>query len=236
MSVSPKLHLSKGDQITVQASGLPPGTSARIIQCDQFNDDVTLDCPDLASVPVNRKGGFATSVALADPVIRSEPFGDGTPVYCRADVCRIFVVWTDSAGTTQVLSSQRLWFLGAPATIAVAPNTDLGPDQLIRASGTAKGAQGHVVELVEEACFSIVQGSGCYGTTPAVRTKVLGDGTWSRGVTVQRFLADGTDCTDPDILGACQVTARIIGSDGQPDDTFGIARIGDPGASIAFRA
>src|SRR3954451_4165817 len=236
MSVSPKLHLSKGDQVTVHASGLPPGTSARIVECDQFNDDVSLDCPDLASVPVNSKGSFTTSVALADPVFRSQPFGDGTPVYCRADVCRIFVVWPDSTGTNQVLSSQRLWFLGAPATIAVTPSSGLRQDQGIHAAGTAKRAQGHVVELVEEACFSLVQGSGCYGTAPPVKTRVLSDGTWSRTVPVHRFLADGTDCNDPDILGACQVTARIIGSDGQPDDTFGVSRIGAPGAPITFRS
>jgi len=236
MSVSPKLHLSEGDHVTVHASGLPPGSIARIVQCDQFNDDSSLDCPDLTSVPVNAKGSFSTSVALADPVFRSEPFGDATPVYCRADVCRIFVVWTDADGATQSLTSQRLWFLGAPATIAVTPGSDLRQDQVVQASGAAKRAQGQVVELVEEACYSLVQGSGCYGTTPAVTTRVRSDGTWSRGVTVHRFLADGTDCTDPDILGACQVTARVIGRDGQPDDTYGVSRIGAPGAYITFRS
>jgi hypothetical protein len=61
-------------------------------------------------------------------------------------------------------------------------------------------------------------------------------GTWKVGIRVQRFLADGTDCTDPGILGACQITARILDKAGAPDDSFGVSRIGQPGAPITFRS
>jgi hypothetical protein len=55
-------------------------------------------------------------------------------------------------------------------------------------------------------------------------------------MTVHRFLADGTDCTDPDILGSCMVNAIVLDANGQPDDTFGISRWGDPRAYLTFRS
>jgi hypothetical protein len=61
------------------------------------------------------------------------------------------------------------------------------------------------------------------------------DGTWGLRVRVRRFLADGIDCAD-NILGQCQLTARILDGSGQPDDSFGVSRIGDPGVALSFRS
>ena len=43
-------------------------------------------------------------------------------------------------------------------------------------SGTAFGARWHQVKVLEEACYSIIQGSGYYGQYPAVSTVVRRDG------------------------------------------------------------
>ncbi|HEY5990054.1 MAG TPA: neocarzinostatin apoprotein domain-containing protein [Streptosporangiaceae bacterium] len=236
LTVIPSTDLAGGDQVAVQATGLPPGVNVRVIQCDQFNDDVELDCrPDLASAVADGAGGVAVTVTLADPVFRSQPFGDPVPVYCRADVCRIFLVWTDAEGAIQALASAPLEFVGSPATITAAPSTNLRRKQWVQAAGTAFGAQGRTIAVVEEACFSLVQGSGCYGTSVLGSGTVRPDGTWGLRVRVRRFLADGTDCAD-NILGQCQLTARILDASGQPDDSFGVARIGDPGVPLSFRS
>jgi hypothetical protein len=237
LTVTPSTGLARGDEVAVQASSLPPGVNARVIQCDQFNDDVELDCPTVASVVADAAGGAALTITLADPVFRSQPFGDPVPVYCRADVCRIFLVWTDTAGAVQVLASEPLEFVGSPATITAAPSTNLRRKQWVQATGTAFGAEGRTVAVVEEACFAIIQGSGCYGTVLLGSGTVAPDGTWGLRVRAQRFLADGTDCADAsNILGRCQLTARILDSSGRPDDSFGVSRIGDPGVPLSFRA
>jgi hypothetical protein len=237
LTVTPSTGLAGGDQVAVQATGLPPGVTVRVIQCDQFNDDVELDCPDIASVVADGAGGVAATVTLADPVFRSQPFGDPVPVYCRADVCRIFLVWPDAEGPVQVLASAPLEFVGSPATITATPTTNLRRKQWVRAAGTAFGAEGRTVMVVEEACFAIVQGSGCYGTLLLGSGTVRADGTWSLRVRARRFLADGTDCTDSyNLLGECQLTARILDASGRPDDSFGVARIGDPDVSLSFRS
>jgi hypothetical protein len=237
LTVTPSTDLAGGDQVAVQATGLTPGANVRVIQCDQFNDDVELDCSDIASVVADGAGGTAVTVTLADPVYRSQPFGDPVPVYCRADVCRIFLVWRDAEGSIQALASAPLEFVGSPATITATPTTNLRRKQWVQAAGTAFGAQGRTVSVVEEACFSLVQGSGCYGTLLLGSASVRPDGTWGLPVRVRRFLADGTDCGDStNILGQCQLTARILDASGQPDDSFGVSRIGDPGVSLSFRS
>ena len=101
-------------------------------------------------------------------------------------------------------------------------------------SGTAFGAEGHTVRVLEEACFSIVQGSGCYGALPAVTTTVRADGTYAVHYRVRRLLSDGTDCTG-DILGFCELTVVVLDSAGNPDDTFGISRRGQPALPLTFR-
>jgi hypothetical protein len=234
LTVTPTTGLAGGDQVTVRVTDLTPGASVSLIQCDQFNNDVEYDCSSVASVVTDGTGAATTVVTLADPVFRIQPFGDPVPVYCRADVCRIFAVWTDD--TTQALSSVPLEFLGSPATITATPTADLRKKQKVRVEGTALGAEGQTVDIVEEACFAIIQGSGCYGTRFLRSTTVRSDGTWASKVRVRRFLADGTDCADAfNILGECQLTARVLDASGQPDDSFGISRIGDPGVVLSFR-
>ena len=62
------------------------------------------------------------------------------------------------------------------------------------------------------------------------------DGSWGLSARVLRRLADGTDCADTlNILGECQLTARILDASGQPDDSFGVSRTGDPGVVLTFR-
>jgi Neocarzinostatin family len=236
VAVNPSTGLVGGQEVLVQASGLDPNAAVRLIECDQFNGDVELDCPDLAEAAAAGDGQLTVALTLQDPVYRTQPFGDPDPVYCRADVCRIFVVWSDGQGTVQVLSSAALEFEGSPATITAAPTTGLRKSQKVRVQGTAVGAEGQTVVVVQEACFAQVQGSGCYGTSVVGSTTIGGDGSWSMRVRVQRHLSDGTDCASPDILGSCQLTARVLNASGQPDDSFGVSRIGQPGVDLSFRS
>ena len=43
------------------------------------------------------------------------------------------------------------------------------------------------------------------------------------------------DDTNPDILGACQLTVRILDANGNPDNSFGVATIGQQRATLTFR-
>ncbi|MFL6139211.1 MAG: neocarzinostatin apoprotein domain-containing protein [Frankiaceae bacterium] len=236
VSVTPSTGLARGDTVTVDASGLPPGTAVQVTQCDTFSGDYLNDCMHGPFMTSDGAGRLSTSVTLVDPVHRSQEFGDGLPVYCRADVCRIFLSWTDAAGDLQVASSDPLEFTGAPATITASPSTDLRARQHVRVSGTAYGAEGRTVVVVEEACFDIIQGSGCYGTIVKRSGWVARDGTYALSVKATRYLADGTDCADAaNILGHCQLTARILDASGQPDESFGVSSLGDPGALLTFR-
>jgi hypothetical protein len=100
-----------------------------------------------------------------------------------------------SAGSIQALASAPLEFVGSPATITATPSTNLRRKQWVQAAGTAFGARGRTIAVVEEACFSLVQGSGCYSTSvwaraPCVRTVhgvcVSGCGaSWPMGSIVQ---------------------------------------------------
>jgi Neocarzinostatin family len=235
VTVTPSAGLVGGNEVVVQASGLDPNATVRVIECDEFNGDLELDCPDLAEVAAGSDGQLTVAVTLKDPVYRSQPFGDAHPVYCRADGCRIFLVWTDQeGGGQQVLSSAALEFEGSPATITAAPTTDLRKSQKLTVRGTAVGAEGQTVVVVQEACFNMVQGSGCYGTRILGSTAIGSDGSWSMRVRVRRLLVDGTDCASADILGSCQLTARVLDAAGQPDDSFGVARSGQPGVALSF--
>lgn len=236
VQVVPSTDLAGGDTVAVSATGLTPSAEVQVIECDQFVGDPEQDCGDLTTTSASPSGAVSVGVALVDPVYRSEPFGDPTPVYCRADVCRIFLVWTDGTGTQQVAASDTLEFTGSPATIAVRPSSNLPRQRAVAVSGTAYGAEGHTVQVLEEACFSIVQGSGCYGQYPSVSTTVRSDGSYSVRYKVHRFLADGTDCADPDILGACEVNVVVLDASGTPDDSFGVSRRGQPAAFVTFRS
>lgn len=88
---------------------------------------------------------------------------------------------------------------------------------------------------MEEACYSIVQGSGCYGQYPSVSTIVGRNGS-SVLYRVRRFLPDGTGCASPDILGFCELRVVVIGRNGLPDDSFGVPLRGQPALPLSFSA
>jgi hypothetical protein len=234
IQVVPATGLAAGDTVSVAATGVTPLAAVRAIQCDVFTGSPDTDCYDRATTAADSVGGVMVNVTLADPVYRAHEFGDPTPVYCRADACRIFLVWDDESGVQQVLTSDALEFTGSPATIGATPGTDLHKRQRVLASGTVYGAEGRTARILEEACFAIVQGSGCYGEMPAVTTTVSSDGSYSAHYRVRRFLADGTDCAG-DILGACELTVVVLDANENPDDSFGVSRIGQPAAWLTFR-
>jgi hypothetical protein len=68
-----------------------------------------------------------------------------------------------------------------------------------------------------------------------VRTTVRPGGSYTAYYPVRRFLADGTDCTDPNILGLCELNVTVLDNSGHPDDSFGVSSIGDPAALLSFR-
>jgi hypothetical protein len=237
LSVTPHDHLRGGDPVVVRATGLPASTDVSLVQCtffDPFGDPLEQPyCYPKLAATTDATGVLDTTVHVGDPVFVNEPFGDPMPIYCRADQCRIFVSWVDSTGTPQAIGSQRLRFTGLPATIAANPTLALADGQRVVVTGTAFGGQGRKVVIVEEACYSMVQGAGCYGTRVLTTGRVGPRGGWWLPVHVHRYLADGTDCSDPEaITGVCQLTARILKSDGTPDDSFGVARLGQPGVEI----
>jgi hypothetical protein len=99
------------------------------------------------------------------------------------------------------------------------------------------GATGRRVVIVEEDCFAIIQGSGCDGSITLGSRRVDAHGRWQLAVKVPRVLPDGVDCSHPDDFifdSICQLTAHVLTCAGQPDDTFGVARIGQPAARLSF--
>jgi hypothetical protein len=237
VEVSPSTGLAGGHVVRVSADGLPAGVTVEVIQCDTFDDNIESDCYPAAFVEIGDDGSLSLDLTLSDPVYHQRAFGDPAPVYCRADGCHIFVVWNRApeTGGTRVLASEALDFNGSPATIMVHPSTNLHRKNRVWVSGTAVGAESRTVQIVEEACFSIVQGSGCYGGRLIGSTTVRSDGTWWTRAKVSRFLSDGTDCADPGILGACEISVTVLGSNGVPDDSFGVSSRGQPAAWITFR-
>jgi hypothetical protein len=235
MTVSQVSGLSGGDTVRVSAQGLPAGADVRVVQCDYFEYGGESNCGDTMVVTASATGSINVPVTLGDPAYRNPPYGDPTPVYCRADVCRLFLVWLDTSGEAQVLSSPPLEFTGAPATIVASRSDDLPARRTVKVTGTVYGAEGRTVAVFEAGCFSIIQASGCYGELPSRTTTVRSDGTYSLRYVVRRYLADGTDCASADILGDCWLVAAVLDEQGIPDDSFGVSRIGQPGVLLTFR-
>ena len=239
VTVVPSTGLAGGDTVAVSAAAITPLAAVKVIQCskgfwEQQNFGYT--CFPVTTTTADPAGNVSVDIALADPVFVATPLnGDDIPLYCRADVCRIYLVWTDSSGTQHAIASQRLIFKGSPATIAATPATNLRAHQWVHVTGTVYGARGQTLLIREEACYAIEEGSGCYGARPAVWTTVRPGGFYAAYYPVRRFLADGTDCTDPNILGLCELNVTVLDSNGIPDDSFGVSRIGDPAALLSFR-
>jgi hypothetical protein len=245
VAVFPSSGLVRGSHVTIKASGVTPSTLVRVVQCDGYDDDPETDCPG-GRAPTTSTGSWTTTssptgrvslrVKLADPVFRAQEFGDAKPVYCRADLCRLFLVWDDAEATRHVLASGRLTFAGSPATIGVTPSSDLAALKWVAVAGTAPGAEGHTIKVLEQACFTLVQGRGCYGQLPVKWGTVRADGTFRVKYPAQRHLGDeaATDCTDPDMLGACVLSVLVLDTLGRHDDSFGVRDYGDPAAPLSF--
>ena len=235
VSVTPAKNLKGGDVVHLAATGILPSTPVRVIQCDEFNNDPETDCPDVSTSTSTTTGGLGLDVTVQSVLLRSQPFGDPLPIYCRADTCQLFVVWTDAGGNTQFAASRPLHFTGAPATISLSQSTNLYRNQTLDVTGTAAGAGPRKMQVSEEACFDIVQGSGCYGQLKVRTIRAQHDGSFSLDYTVHRYLSDGTDCAEPDILGECEVTVTVLNADGSADDSFGMSSRGQPAAWLTFR-
>jgi hypothetical protein len=219
--------------VTVTATGLPAGTVVRLEQCDEKYGEY--DCATSMTATTDANGALTAQFRVEDPVYRIQEFGDSTPIYCRADVCRIFVSWIADDGSLRFVASPTLTFTGSPATISRRPAGELRDGQSVKVFGTAIGAAGQQVRVVEQACYDLVQGSGCYGRLVLASTRVRPNGKWHARVRVHQLLADGTDCAAPDdILGTCLLVAEILDPSGVPDDSFGVSRIGDPSSLLSF--
>jgi hypothetical protein len=245
LSVHPASHLRAGSRVWVRLRGLPADTVVQFAQCDdRFDPTNAADgCTPLSgplpTAETGPYGGLVWQLTLGDPLYLAQEEGDAIPIYCRADQCRVFAEWTDSTGDVRSASSSRLVFVGSPATITATPDTNLVDGQRVRTYGSAVGASGRKVVVVEEDCYHLVQGTGCEGTVTLGTTRVNAHGGWHLGVTVPRVLPDGIDCADPgDFIldSTCQLTARVLTWTGQPDDTFGVSRFGEPGAILSFAA
>lgn len=241
---SPAIHVSRttglkgGDQVRLTARGFAPGSEVRVIQCKWFNDSPDNDCTNNLDVTAGATGKISTRVTLLDPVLVNHEAGEPTPVYCRADICHLFAVGYDTAGNRLVLDSGTLWFKGSPATITVTPANDLAASQWVKVRGTAFGAEGHQVRIVEQGCFEIVQETGCYGALNVVTTRVRSDGTYSAPYLARRLLSPDseTDCAAPYILGNCVISVTVLDRAGQPDNSFTYVHNGDMKVALTFRA
>ena len=233
--VSPAKGLVGGDTVHVYATGVTPGVSVSLVQCDAYVSGGDQNCYPRASTTATPGGVVQTKIALGDPVLRQEPEGNPQPVYCRSDTCRIFLVWDDADSNEQVKQSDPLQFRGSPATVTVTPAQQASPTESVQVTGTAYGAQGHLVQIYETACYNIIQGAGCQGRDTVRTTRVNAHGGFAISYVVHRFLPDGgstDDCNDiwP---STCEVTAVIL-THGQPDDSFGVSSIGQPAAWLDF--
>lgn len=238
VTVVPSTGLAGGDTVAVSAAGITPSAAVQVIQCSTFyfemeNDGYT--CPAGTTTTADPAGHVSVDITLADPLHIFDPVGEDVPLYCRADHCRIILAWNDSSGTQQAIASPRLFFKGAPATITANPATDLRAKQFVHVTGTVYGASGRTLLIREEACYMIIQGRGCYGARQAVWTVVRPGGFYAAYYPVRRFLPDGTDCADPGILGSCELNVQVLDHKGNPDDSFGVSRFGDPAAWLSFR-
>lgn len=237
VTVTPSTHLVGGNVVHLVATGVTPMADVHIVQCDIFVGDGEHDCyGGGASTTADATGRVAVDVTLADPVYRMlGDEGDARPIYCRSQVCRLFVAWNDAAGDQQVLQSGLLAFRGAPAVIVVTPNSHLAASQVVSVHGSAHGAKGHRVRIFEETCYAIIQGHGCTQQYPTKTVTVDSKGFYWVRYRIHRYLPDGRDCTNDDVMFPeyCQLTTVVL-SHGRPDYSFGDPTWGDPHGALYF--
>ena len=235
--VTPNSGLKNWAAVTVSAHALPPNISVDLVECDvptTFTDDAIIGCGELSTVVTDAQGDLQVDLRVMAVVYRQQHLGDSRPVYCRADQCRIYAEWTDSSRVIHSVPTNRMHFAGSPATLTVSPSTGLADGARVRVTGSAQGTTGHYVTIVEEECFSIIQGHSCDGRLSLVSLPVDARGRFSGLVTVYRTLADGGDCLFGSGFGPCELSVIVLDSSGQPDETFGVIDWGDPGADISF--
>jgi hypothetical protein len=235
VTVQPDTGLVRGSVVHLAAAGLPGGTEVNLIECNVPTTDTGSGpegCPVLFTPTTAADGTLAIDLQPRDLVFRFEPFGDDRPVYCLADICRLYVEWTDGSGSHSI-HTRKMVFTGSPATIVVTPSTGLVGGQRVHVSGSAKGSFGRYVTIVEESCFFIVQGSGCDGALPLATFKLSSTDTYSGSVSLFRILGDGQDCADNQF--GCELSVVVLNDRGLPDDAFGVSRIGQPAAVLTFQ-
>lgn len=153
--------------------------------------------------------------------------------YCRADICRYYIEWVDEVPWVEYsVATNLMYFNGDPATIAASPVTGLTDGQLVQVTGSARKSAGRYVTIVQASCYQYNLDSGCYGRLPVATVPLRADGTFSATVPVYRMLGDGTDCVTATF--GCELHVVVLGADGEPDDSFGVSRMGDPNAALTF--
>jgi hypothetical protein len=231
--VSPAHDLRDGQTVSLRARGLPARTPVRIIQCDVLWYDG--GCPALLAGTTTARGTISARVTVAAVVYNQREVSESYPVYCRGDHCKLFVVWGDGGEIGAPLE-----FTGSPATVAVSPRAGL-VDRQVRVSGTADGARGRTVFVVQQMCFHKYNDHGCSNAVKLGRTTVRRDGTWGLAARVHAVLnvvpSAPYDCRAPDsFYGNCRISAQVLDTADNPDITFGDALYwGTPNVTIQFR-
>lgn len=231
VTVSASSGLHGGQKITVTARHLPAATEMWLQQCprEPYGGQDEEFCTNRLQLTTDAAGTLRTRWTLTDPVWFRYPFGDPEPQYCRADQCRMWVTGPD--GTNY--SSVPLRFRGSPATITGTPSTGLVDGQRIRVTGTAAGSAGKYVRLTQQSCVHIIQGWGCDGGYDLGLVRLTGPDTFAKTVAVHRFEPSGEDCAAP-WADPCGITVTVLDAYGQPDDSFGVGRLGQPSAYLTF--
>lgn len=239
VTVNPFTGLHDGDPVTVAAHGLPPHTTVNIVECDtptQYDEDEFFNgcLPSLTTATTDGAGRLRVSLAI--PAVTDyyqEPNENPDPEYCRDDMCRVFVEWTDTAGH-QSVGTRPMHFVGSAATIAISPGAGLTNGIRVRVTGRAKGSTGHYVRIVEQTCdFSLAQ-QGCGDTVTLATLRLTRRDTFSGHVRLYQHFPGGVDCPNLNTEDLCLLTAVVLNADGVPDDTFGVSSLGDPGVDLQF--
>ena len=238
--VTPNSGLRQGSVVTITAHALPLNTAVELAECDLPPSIIAGDvfsCDPLTTEVTDARGDLRVDVAVESVVYRSVGPVDSPPVYCRADQCRIYAEWIDSQGDYQSVQTNRMHFLGSPATIAAQPARGLADLAQVRVTGSARGTSGKYVTIVEQHCGNPRSGHNCGGSIPLVTVRLNAKDGYATTVTVHRKLADGIDCyEDAGDLGGCWLSVIVFDGSGLPDETFGVVSWGDPKTYITFAA
>ncbi|MFL6238221.1 MAG: neocarzinostatin apoprotein domain-containing protein [Actinomycetes bacterium] len=234
VTVSPSTGLVHGESVVVRVRGLPPHLTADLAECDQpFYPNFNCWPYVVGTVTTNASGRGASAVELIDHTVGGDPY-HAHAVYCRADVCRMWVYWQGKSGTFHKVSSAPMEFTGSPATIQ-ADATDVVPGQRVKVAGAAYGAEGETVAVYEGVCGTYHETFCKYDLRGS--TTVRPNGTWSTAVRVRRHLSFGPCVPPPEPYdGGCLLEARVIDASGNVDIGFANPDIGDAGWPISFTA